>query len=488
MIQWWSLNGSWNFNQQVYTSNMVLHGIIDDVRVFPSDAQLVTYTYLPLVGKTSEMDPNGKTTYYEYDEFQRLKNIKDYQGNITKNFQYNYANSCGPNCSVLPMQTFNGTATISYPVGVFNINGKLLGNATTQSQYISVWTTDTADSHTGSLAVGTDSMHFNFTVNSGRVVPSAMTGCRYYQFDLSYNLLDGVRNFNGSYVDFGDGKGMHLGKTTGDTPVVLAPNTTVVTLFGYFSHIPYNYYIHTYPDTTKKTITFYHNDANESQDLDNVNGPGTSLTLLKNIRGNLPQFIQLIGGSGYQQTSAQTVANITNWNGINSITEWSPGNGDGVNPSKNLNYSQDFMINNRGLQKIRTSIYGFYRNGYRDTTFKISRLKSDWNTYFTQLQVLAINEDHWNRENLTALPQLNFVAITATTQNHQDDSNSPLIPILSPEIDNIINQVAAGAGQTVTNGLINIASAGGIRTTASDTSVNLLKSKGWSITVNGVLQ
>jgi hypothetical protein len=53
---------------------------------------LVTgYTYAPLTGITSMTDPKGEIMFYEYDNFQRLMNIKDKDGNIVKNYCYNYA-------------------------------------------------------------------------------------------------------------------------------------------------------------------------------------------------------------------------------------------------------------------------------------------------------------------------------------------------------------------------------------------------------------
>jgi YD repeat-containing protein len=50
-----------------------------------------TYTYKPLVGMTSKTDPNGVTTYYEYDEFNRLKTVRNHEGNVLQQYEYHYA-------------------------------------------------------------------------------------------------------------------------------------------------------------------------------------------------------------------------------------------------------------------------------------------------------------------------------------------------------------------------------------------------------------
>lgn len=94
IIQWWSKNGTtWNFNQHPYSSSYSsLGGQIDDIRIFPSDALMTTYTYAPLIGMTSETDPKGYTIYYEYDGFGRLKDAKDKDGNVLKTYQYHYQN------------------------------------------------------------------------------------------------------------------------------------------------------------------------------------------------------------------------------------------------------------------------------------------------------------------------------------------------------------------------------------------------------------
>ena len=57
-----------------------------------ADSYLTTYTYDPLIGVTSATDPRGTTVYYEYDEFNRLKHVKDKDGNILSKNEYNYKN------------------------------------------------------------------------------------------------------------------------------------------------------------------------------------------------------------------------------------------------------------------------------------------------------------------------------------------------------------------------------------------------------------
>lgn len=84
--------GVWKNMTKDFTDNMTLTegDAIDEVRVYPSDAFMTSYTYDPLVGMTSETDPNGKTIFYEYDNFQRLVLLRDQDGNIVKTYEYKY--------------------------------------------------------------------------------------------------------------------------------------------------------------------------------------------------------------------------------------------------------------------------------------------------------------------------------------------------------------------------------------------------------------
>lgn len=62
----------------------------DDLRFYPLDAQMTTYTYIPLIGTSSISDNNNKPTKYEYDSFGRLTHIRDFQDNILKKYDYHY--------------------------------------------------------------------------------------------------------------------------------------------------------------------------------------------------------------------------------------------------------------------------------------------------------------------------------------------------------------------------------------------------------------
>jgi YD repeat-containing protein len=72
------------------TDDNTLRNYLNILRSSLPNAQVTIYTYNPLVGMTSQTDPKGMTTYYEYDSFQRLKSIKDMNGNIVKGYDYHY--------------------------------------------------------------------------------------------------------------------------------------------------------------------------------------------------------------------------------------------------------------------------------------------------------------------------------------------------------------------------------------------------------------
>lgn len=102
--------GIWKNMTKTFTSNMTLTEgtAIDEVRVYPSDALMTTYTYNPLVGITSSNDANGFATFYYYDGFGRLILIRDQDKNVLKSICYNYSGQPG-NCGIYGNQVMPKT-------------------------------------------------------------------------------------------------------------------------------------------------------------------------------------------------------------------------------------------------------------------------------------------------------------------------------------------------------------------------------------------
>lgn len=93
LVNYRYLDGSvWKSITKAFTSNMTLSdgSAIDEVRVYPNDALITTYTYEPLIGMTSQTHAAGRTTFYEYDSFGRLKTIRDQDKNAIKTLDYQY--------------------------------------------------------------------------------------------------------------------------------------------------------------------------------------------------------------------------------------------------------------------------------------------------------------------------------------------------------------------------------------------------------------
>jgi len=88
-----TLNG-WTYYEHQVTGQTTVAltgtGNIDEVRLYPNTAQMKTYTYSPLIGMTSSINEKNQVTFYEYDSFQRLLNIKDQYGNVVKHMSYHY--------------------------------------------------------------------------------------------------------------------------------------------------------------------------------------------------------------------------------------------------------------------------------------------------------------------------------------------------------------------------------------------------------------
>ncbi|MGN7886413.1 hypothetical protein [Dyadobacter sp. 22481] len=66
--------------------------LYSNLNPLPPSVLINTYSYKALVGIESATDPSGKLTWYNYDNFGRLSNIREgsAQGSLLKSFDYNY--------------------------------------------------------------------------------------------------------------------------------------------------------------------------------------------------------------------------------------------------------------------------------------------------------------------------------------------------------------------------------------------------------------
>ena len=93
LTYWQKTGGEWTYVSQTISEDTLIGGagtLIDDVRVYPLDALMTTYTYDPLYGRTSTMGPDGMIHYQEYDELGRLKLTRDHRGRIEQSYFYHY--------------------------------------------------------------------------------------------------------------------------------------------------------------------------------------------------------------------------------------------------------------------------------------------------------------------------------------------------------------------------------------------------------------
>jgi YD repeat-containing protein len=90
MSYWYWASGKWNFSGILQFQNTISIGTrLDDIRAYPKDAQMITFTYNQY-GVTSISDANSQPTYYAYDLFGRLKVVEDTDKNLLQSLTYRY--------------------------------------------------------------------------------------------------------------------------------------------------------------------------------------------------------------------------------------------------------------------------------------------------------------------------------------------------------------------------------------------------------------
>jgi YD repeat-containing protein len=125
------------------SSTMTISGSlnVDELKTYPADALITTYTY-DTNGLAQTTDEKGQISRFEYDEAQRLKNVKDWQGDIVKSYGYHSYNMTIGNDAIAattftrnncPSGTIPGTTTYSVAANTYYSSTK--ASANTLAQY-----------------------------------------------------------------------------------------------------------------------------------------------------------------------------------------------------------------------------------------------------------------------------------------------------------------------------------------------------------------
>jgi YD repeat-containing protein len=123
---------------------------------------MTTYTYKPLIGMTSETDPNGRTQFYEYDAFGRLSLVRDKDNNVLKKVCYNFSGQI-ENCNSTPVIAVNFTNSVSNPYII------TLTNTNTLAVYIYSLNTSTVTLQAGIVPTGNYNIQISPTNTSQNV-------------------------------------------------------------------------------------------------------------------------------------------------------------------------------------------------------------------------------------------------------------------------------------------------------------------------------
>jgi len=132
-----------------------------------SKAMVTTYVYSPLIGVTKITDPSGNSIYYEYDNLNRLKYIKDKDSHILEENKYNYDNegiwgqvlsSVNPvtngHVVTLTADVDNGSGNFSYQWTILNSS---LNEVTTNTNgLLSITTTSNHEPNFTATCLATD--------------------------------------------------------------------------------------------------------------------------------------------------------------------------------------------------------------------------------------------------------------------------------------------------------------------------------------------
>ncbi len=129
------------------------------------DAFVSVFDYAPLLGMTSSTDPNGVKTYYEYDDFGRLKQVKNNDSDIQERYTYHY-----PEDAIFTISSSSLGYTPEGGLQTVSISSNVYWTVTSDQTWLTV--SPSAGSNDGSVSISCSSN----SSTSSRIGTVALTG------------------------------------------------------------------------------------------------------------------------------------------------------------------------------------------------------------------------------------------------------------------------------------------------------------------------
>jgi len=279
-------NGTWTYYEHLVTGESTIQvngtGGIDELRLYPQGAQMTTFTYAPLIGLTSQCDVDNRVTYYEYDAFSRLADVKDQDQNVIKRYCYNYNGQPGTcllsNYGIpsLPVTVTNGTSE----------SGTLsLTNTSSGATYSFTAGAGSSGAVVGSVPEGT----YNMTIT-----PSAPSASYFVDYAVNSSILESA--LNASFTSVSGSTSISVSMT----PLVTVPVTVT--------------------NTTTEHMTLTFTNSAGSFTLQNNGGTGVAgyipqgvyaVTVAPNSAVNTYPMIFSVGGSSQSNWTNVSYSNVT---------------------------------------------------------------------------------------------------------------------------------------------------------------------------------
>lgn len=185
----------------------ILRTNLELLRLALPGAMVTTYTYDPPYGISSVTDPNGVSTFYNYDNFGRLSEVRDKEHNILKTHEYFIGKSANANkapfltvmLDTIKIQALGGESS-------FEIISNLIWQVSVDKDWISLdktegWFSDQVTFNVDNY-LGTENRTATITLTAGEGITRTINITQYAPYINSEHNNSIIYDFNSHSTDF----------------------------------------------------------------------------------------------------------------------------------------------------------------------------------------------------------------------------------------------------------------------------------------------